>query len=90
MEEGIKRVNAWVIQAEQMIEQNVPLEAFIPAMMQGLPQEAIEGFVNYPIEAVIGEVKGYVQTRGIIDSPQGIAYLKQVQVVLRQNAQPAG
>jgi len=85
MEAGIRQINAWVNVAEQMIEQGAPMEAFIPSMLQGLPPAALEGFVQHPIELVVAEVKQFVQTRGIIESEQGIMYLKQAQAVLRQS-----
>ena len=86
LDESLARVNAWVTEAEAMIEQNAPIEGFVEAMSRNLPPEALQGFISFPIEAVVAEVTGSLKTRGVLGSPAGIAYLTRVQQALQAQA----
>ena len=86
LEEGQRRLTAWVEMTEQNITNNAPAETVAQSMIEQLPPEALEGFVQYPVEAVLAEVSSYVQHSGVLTSPEGIDYLKRVQALMR--AQP--
>jgi hypothetical protein len=82
------RVRMWVQAIEDHIENNTPPERIVENMANELPAEAIGPFVTFPVESIIQEILGNgIETRGVINSERGIAYLKQVQSILKTRVQ---
>ena len=88
-DQGLARIERWVAAVEGHIQSGSPPEAVASSLVQDLPPDAAQSLVQNPIEAIVQEITAFVKTQGILESPQGIAYLKQVQQVLRQAVQAA-
>ena len=85
LDNALLRVKMWVKSIEDHIENGTPPERVVETLGNELPPEAIQGFTQFPVEVVIQEVLANgIENRGIISSEKGVAYLTEVQALLRK------
>ena len=79
----LERIKAWVMHVEAAIDNDSPPEEIAKTLKDDLPEEAMEGIVNYPAKLVIGEIVKYAPARGPLTSEKGIEYMAKVQEFLK-------